>query len=134
VKNRLGWVVGGLAVAGAYAWGRLRQPYAEPPRAPAPFEPVPTPAAEPVADVEPADEAADETPDDGPDPRADELRRRLEEARELTDEREAFEEGETTVDQVAAVEESEAPDDRRRSVHEQARAAADEMRGGPPAG
>lgn len=59
----------------------------------------------------------------GPDPAA-ELRAKLAEARAAGDDREAFEAGETPVD--------EAPDPdveaRRRSVHEQARAAIDEMR------
>jgi hypothetical protein len=81
VKNRAAWVVGGLAVAGAYAWGRLRQPYAEAPAAPAP-------QAAPERDPE----AAPATAPEGPDPRADELRRRLEESRELVEERDAFEE------------------------------------------
>jgi hypothetical protein len=59
----------------------------------------------------------------GPDP-ADELKAKLAEARAAGDDRDAFEAGETPVD--------EAPDPdvdaRRRSVHEQARAAIDEMR------
>ncbi len=67
------WLVGGLAVAAAYAWQRLRSPYAEP-------EPVEPPA---VA---------------GADRRAEELKRKLEESRTLVEERDAFEEGETPVD------------------------------------
>ena len=101
MKRPAAWVLGGLAVVGAYAWGRLRRPYAEPP-----------PPA--VSDAAPEDE--------GPDPRAQELRRRLEESKALVEEREVFEEGETTVDRA------EAPDERRRELHERARAAADEMR------
>jgi hypothetical protein len=61
-----------------------------------------------------------------PDPRADELRRKLAEARDIAGEREEFESAETTVDQA------EAGDDlaeRRREVHERGRAAAEEMRG-----
>jgi hypothetical protein len=100
VKRPVAWVLGGLAVAGAYTWGRLRRPYAEPP------PPALTEA----------------TPEEGPDPRAEELRRRLEESKALVEEREAFEEGETTVDRA------EAPDERRRELHERARATADEMR------
>ena len=96
----MAWVLGRVAGAASYTWGRLRRPYAEPP-APAHQEP---------------------SPEEGPDPRAEELRRRLEESRTLVAEREAFEEGETTVDRA------EAPDDRRRELHEWARAAADEMR------
>jgi hypothetical protein len=62
-------------------------------------------------------------PEHGADP-ADELKAKLAEARAAGDDRETFEAGETPVD--------EAPDPdldaRRRSVHEQARAAIDEMR------
>jgi hypothetical protein len=57
-----------------------------------------------------------------PDP-AEELKARLAAARAAADDREAFESGETTVDAAPD------PDTRRRSVHEQARAAIDEMRG-----
>ena len=92
------WLVGGLAVGAAYAWRRLRSPYAEPALAP------------------PAERA-------GADPRADELKRKLEESRTLVEERDAFEEGETPVDAAD-------PDDRRRSVHERGRSAIDDMR--PP--
>jgi hypothetical protein len=53
---------------------------------------------------------------------ADALRAKLEESRTLVDERAAFEEGETPVDEAD-------PDARRRSVHEQARARLDELRG-----
>jgi hypothetical protein len=60
-------------------------------------------------------------PVEGPDPRASELRQRLDEARELTSEREEFEAGETPVDTV---------EDRRRTVHEHGRDAIGEMR--PP--
>lgn len=67
------WLVGGVAVAAAYAWQRLRRPYAEPEFA------------------RPGGEAR-------VDPRAGELKRRLEESRTLVEEREAFEEGETPVD------------------------------------
>jgi hypothetical protein len=59
-----------------------------------------------------------------PDP-ADELKARLAEARAAGDDRDEFEAGETPVD--------EAPDPdvdaRRRSVHERARTAIDEMKG-----
>jgi hypothetical protein len=57
----------------------------------------------------------------GPDP-ADELKAKLAEAREVTDDREEFEAGEKPVD--------EAPDDvdtRRRDVHDRARAAIDDL-------
>jgi len=57
-----------------------------------------------------------------PDP-AEALRSKLAEARAGGDDRAEFESGETTVEQAVD------PDARRRSVHEQARAAIDEMRG-----
>ena len=53
---------------------------------------------------------------------AESLRAKLEESRALVDERDSFEEGETPVDQAD-------PNARRRSVHEQARARLDELRG-----
>jgi hypothetical protein len=61
-------------------------------------------------------------PPEGPDPAA-ELKAKLAQARAAASDRDAFESGETPVDQAAD------PDIRRRSVHEQARAAIDEMRG-----
>jgi hypothetical protein len=97
VKAR--WLVGGLAVTAAYAWRKLRSPYAEP---------EPAPALPPAR---------------GRDPRAEELKRKLEESRTLVEERESFEEGETPVDAAD-------PDDRRRSVHDRGRSALDEMRRG----
>jgi len=68
--------------------------------------------------------AAAPAPEPEPDPRAAELRARLAEARAAGDDREEFEAGETPVDQAVALE----PDARRREVHEQGRAAIDEMR------
>ena len=61
-------------------------------------------------------------PAPAPDPRAEELRRKLEESRAVVDEREEFESAETPVDQVEV-------DARRRAVHERGRAAAEQMRG-----
>jgi hypothetical protein len=61
------------------------------------------------------------------DPRAEELRQRLAEARELSDERDEFEAGETTVDQAEPA--TPDADARRREVHEAARATAEQMRG-----
>ena len=61
-------------------------------------------------------------PASAPDPRAEELRRRLDESRALVDEREEFESAETPVDEAEV-------DDRRRAVHERGRAAAERMRG-----
>jgi hypothetical protein len=95
VKAR--WLVGGLAVGAAYAWRRVRSPYAEPETV------LPAPS--------------------GPDPRAEELKRKLEESRSLVEERDAFEEGETPVDAAD-------PDDRRRSVHDRGRSALEDMRRG----
>jgi hypothetical protein len=57
-----------------------------------------------------------------PDPRAQDLRRKLEESRAVVDEREEFESAETPIDQAEL-------DDRRRAVHERGRAAAEQMRG-----
>jgi len=53
---------------------------------------------------------------------AESLRAKLEASRAVVDERERFEEGETPVDEAD-------PDERRRSVHEDARARIDELRG-----
>ena len=63
-----------------------------------------------------------------PDARADELRAKLAEARDAGDDRASFEAGETPVDQVDVTEAGDL-EARRRSVHEQARAAIDEMQG-----
>ena len=60
----------------------------------------------------------------GPSPadRADELRQRIAEAREVVGERDEFEAAETPVDKAD-------PESRRRDVHERGRAAVDRMRG-----
>ena len=63
------------------------------------------------------------------DPRAEELRRKLDESRTIVEEREEFEAAETPVDEVPEPAEVE---DRRKAVHERGRAAADEMRGSSP--
>jgi hypothetical protein len=60
------------------------------------------------------------------DPRADELRQRLAEAREVSDERDEFEAGETTVDQAEPA--TPDADARRREVHEAGRATVEQMR------
>ena len=70
-------------------------------------------------------------PTAGPDPRADELRRKLAEARDMAGEREEFEEAETPVDRA---EPTAGIDERRRQVHEQGRAAVEEMQGQASAG
>jgi hypothetical protein len=54
---------------------------------------------------------------------AEELRAKLAEARAAAGDREEFEAGETPIDEAAD------PEARRRAVHEQGRAAIDEMRG-----
>jgi hypothetical protein len=66
-------------------------------------------------------------PERAGDPRAEELRRKLDESRGLAEEREQFESGETTVDAADAGQSD--PDDRRRAVHEQGRETVDRMRG-----
>jgi hypothetical protein len=58
----------------------------------------------------------------GPDPAAD-LRRKLDESRALSDERDEFESAEVPVDQAEA-----GIDERRRRVHDQARTSIDDMR------
>ena len=62
--------------------------------------------------------------DAGADARADELRARLQQARETVDDRDAFESGEVAVDEAEPLD----PAARRAQVHEQGRAALDEMR------
>jgi hypothetical protein len=54
------------------------------------------------------------------DPRAEALRAKLAEAKEIVSEREEFEAAETPVDEAD-------PDERRRRVHETARATVEEM-------
>jgi hypothetical protein len=61
-----------------------------------------------------------------PDPRADELRQKLAESRSIVQEREEFEVGETPVDQAEPVPPD--PAQRRREVHEEARATVEQMR------
>jgi hypothetical protein len=58
------------------------------------------------------------------DPRAEELRRKLDESKPLVHEREEFEGAETTVDEA----EPPTVEEKRTAAHERARAAADEMR------
>jgi hypothetical protein len=60
------------------------------------------------------------------DPRAEELRRRLDESRSIVAEREEFEAAELTVDRAEPAPED--PESRRRGVHESGRATVDEMR------
>jgi hypothetical protein len=64
-------------------------------------------------------------PEPAPDPRAEELRQKLAEAREVVEERDEFEAAETPVDQAEVASD---PESRRRAVHESARSLAEEMR------
>jgi hypothetical protein len=60
------------------------------------------------------------------DPRADELRRKLDESRSIVEERDEFEGGELTVDLAEPAPED--PESRRRVVHDSARATVEQMR------
>jgi hypothetical protein len=59
------------------------------------------------------------------DPRADELRRKLDEAKPLVDAREEFESGETPVDEASL-------DEKRAAAHERGREAMREMKRSSP--
>jgi hypothetical protein len=61
-------------------------------------------------------------PKQAADPRADELRRKLEESKPLVEEREQFESGETTVDEATL-------EEKRAAAHERGQAARDLMKG-----
>ena len=65
----------------------------------------------------------------GDDPRAEELRRKLDESRTIVEERDEFEAAETPVDEVTGPGAQPEVEDRRKAVHERGRAASDEMRG-----
>ena len=106
-RNRIAWLGGAALGAVALARALTRRP---PPPVQAPTRPP---------DAEPS----------GPDPRAEELRARLADARELADEREEFEGAETPVDEAEPVADPEA---RRRAVHESGRSAAEQMRSSRP--
>ena len=67
-----------------------------------------------------------ETPPAARDPRAEELRRKLDESRSIVAERERFESAETPVDRASRGGDLE---DRRREIHERGNAAIDQMRG-----
>ena len=62
-------------------------------------------------------------PNPAADPRADELRRKLDESKQVVDDRAEFESGETPVDQADV-----SLDDKRAAMHERGQAAAREMR------
>jgi hypothetical protein len=93
--------LGGIAVAAAALWRMIRR--------------------RPPGWVEP----------EAVDPRAQELRRRLEESRPVVDERDEFEAAETTVDTVEDVPED--PDARRRAVHAEGRSTVERMQTPPDA-
>jgi len=59
------------------------------------------------------------------DPRADELRRKLDDSKQLVEEREQFESGETPVDEVEAA----TLEGKRAALHERSHEAARQMRG-----
>jgi len=61
-------------------------------------------------------------PSPAADPRADELRRKLDESKPLVEEREQFESGETPVDHATL-------EEKRTALHEQGQAAVREMKG-----
>jgi hypothetical protein len=67
-------------------------------------------------------------PEPRDDPRAEELRRRLAEARTIVEEREEFEAAETPVDRAEPAPEV---DERRRRVHDEGRRSAERMRRRP---
>jgi hypothetical protein len=77
--------------------------------------------AAPVYEAPPEPEPRD-------DPRAEELRRRLAEARTIVEEREEFEAAETPVDRAEPAPEV---DERRRRVHDEGRRTAERMRRRP---
>jgi hypothetical protein len=113
--RRLGWFIAGFGVAAAVAARYFMRP------GPAPVV-IEEPRDSRVSTEEPpASPVVIEEPSDA---RADELRQRIAEARELVEERDEFEQAETPVDEAD-------PDARRRSVHERGREAADRMRGEP---
>jgi hypothetical protein len=98
MRSRLGWVLGALGGLAAYRAWSLRRGR----RGPSAVQ------------------------QSGPDPRAEELRRRLDESRAIVEERDEFEAGETPIDRAEST--LSGLDDRRRQVHEQGRAAAERMR------
>src|SRR4051812_25547018 len=69
---------------------------------------------------------AEPVPEIGPDPRAEELRRRLEEAKPLAAQPDEADAADTPVDE--APDPMPAPEERRADVHARARAAIEEMR------
>jgi hypothetical protein len=129
VRSKLGWFLGGLGFAAAVA--RLfRRDRAAPTSLPAPIPAPPPRAPEPQPEPEPEPLLE---PEAEADPRAEELRRRLDESRTLVDEREEFESGETTIDnaEAPAAPQTSEPAARRRHVHDRGQATIDKMRREP---
>jgi hypothetical protein len=108
MKGTWAWLAGGFGLVALVRGVRRSRP--------AQADGPTTRAAEPVVD------------DPGRDRRAEELRAKLDEAKAAGSDRDEFDAGETPVDAAESVLDFEA---RRRSVHEEARSALDEMRGGP---
>jgi hypothetical protein len=79
----------------------------------------------------PAYEPPQPPPEPQVDPRAEELRRKIAEARTIVEERDEFEAAETPVDRAEAAPEV---DERRRRVHEEGRRTAERMRRRPSGG
>ncbi len=99
VNRRLALLAGGIAVGLAALWRTIR-------RRPAGW-----------VELEPVD------------PRAEELRRKLDESQAVVGEREEFEAAETPVDAAEAVpaEPAADPEERRRAVHAEGRSVVDRM-------
>lgn len=100
MRGRIAWITGSLGLAAVVLFRRVSR------RRPAGAEPAPP-----------------------PDLRAEELRRKLAEARTMSTEREEFESAETTVDRAEPLGDLE---DRRRRVRERGEATVDEMRRSTP--
>jgi hypothetical protein len=96
VKRRIALLAGGVAVGAAALWRSIRR---RPPG---------------WVEIEPVD------------PRADALRRRLDESRVVAEDRDEFESAETTVDAAEALPTD--PAERRQAVHAEGRSAVDRMR------
>jgi hypothetical protein len=124
VRRTWAWIAGGFGVAALVrALLRRGEPGEETSIAYAPDTSTAVAEAEAESSPERTGEAEPEV-----DPRAEELRARLEEAKAAGSDRDEFEAGETTVDASVSAIDLEA---RRRAVHDEARSAIDEMRGGP---
>jgi hypothetical protein len=99
VSRRIALLTGGIAVGLAALWRTIRR------------------RPEGWVELEPVD------------PRAEELRRKLDESQAVVAEREEFEAGETPVDAAEAVPEAPSgdPEERRRAVHAEGRSVVDRM-------